>query len=61
MDNDISKIEGLEKLVKVIVLNLDYNKFTKIEGLDKLKSLKALRVRTIVDVEENYYKKFKKI
>ena len=41
-NNNISKIEGLEKLTNLKLLSLDDNKISKIEGLEQLTNLKWL-------------------
>jgi len=44
--NQISKIEGLEKLINLNVLWLNYNQINKIEGLEKLSHLNVLRLNS---------------
>jgi internalin A len=41
-NNQITKIEGLDKLVNISKLSINRNKITKIEGLDKLVNIKHL-------------------
>ena len=45
LSNQITKIEGLDKLVNLQVLNLACNQISKIEGLDKLVNLRELDLR----------------
>ena len=44
LSNQISKIEGLDKLVNLGELNLACNQISKIEGLDKLNNLQVLNL-----------------
>ena len=41
-DNQIEKIEGLDKLINLKFLKISYNPISKIEGLDNLVSLENL-------------------
>ncbi len=43
--NQITKIEGLDNLVKLRWLDLDENQITKIKGLDKLVNLQKLHLK----------------
>ena len=45
LSNQISKIEGLDKLNNLQVLNLAGNQITKIEGLNNLNNLRELDLR----------------
>ncbi|MFX0028719.1 MAG: leucine-rich repeat protein [Candidatus Hermodarchaeota archaeon] len=43
--DDISKVNGLEKLVNLSKLNLNFNRITEIKGLDNLINLKSLQLQ----------------
>ena len=59
LSNQITKIEGLDKLVNLQVLNLACNQISKIEGLDKLVNLRELDLRKN-NIPKSQIDKFKK-